>query len=255
MGGVDGLMVSELARRSGVPASTVRYYEQEGLLPARRSPSGYRLYDEVAVDRLAFIGTAKSLGLPLPEIRRLLEPWQHGECSDVQHELLPLVEQRMAETRDRIRELSGFADHLSRAHAQLEAIDRQGPCDSSCALLGREETVVGPVLASLPLVESADEAVIACGLDEADRDARATHWREVLAAATARAAIPGGVQLTLDRARLRLTDLVELAEAESRCCSFFDLVVHLGPPVRLDARAPEHALALVHELFGSPDPQ
>ncbi|MDF2979945.1 MAG: putative MerR-family transcriptional regulator [Actinomycetospora sp.] len=252
---MNGLTVSQLARRSGVPASTVRFYEQEGLLPARRSPSGYRLYDEVAVDRLAFIGTAKSLGLPLPEIRRLLEPWQHGECSDVQHELLPLVEQRTAETRDRIRELRGFADRLSRARAQLEAIERQGPCDASCALLGREETVVGPVLASLPLAESAGDADIACGLDEADREARAAQWREVLSAATARAAIPGGVRLTFDRARLRLTDLVELAEAESRCCSFVDLVVHIGPPVRLDARAPEHALPLVHELFGSPDPQ
>jgi MerR family copper efflux transcriptional regulator len=244
-------MVSELARRSGVPASTVRYYEQEGLLPARRSPSGYRLYDEVAVDRLAFIGTAKSLGLPLPEIRQLLEPWQHGECSDVQHELLPSVERRMAETRDRIRELSVFAERLSRAHAQLEAIDREGPCDPSCALLGRPETVAGPVLSSLPVGESADDAVIACSLDGADREARVAHWRAALSAATAREAIPGGVQLTFDRARLRLADLVELAEAEARCCSFVDLVVHIGPPVRLDATAPEHGLALVHELFGA----
>jgi MerR family transcriptional regulator, copper efflux regulator len=115
--------------------------------------------------------------------------------------------------------------------------------------------VVGPVLASLPLVASADHAVIACDLDGADREARVAHWHEVLAAATAREAIPGGVQLTFDRARLRLTELVELAEAESRCCSFFELVVHLGPPVRLDARAPEHALPVVHELFGSPDRQ
>jgi MerR family transcriptional regulator, copper efflux regulator len=245
-------MVSELSRRSGVPASTVRYYEQEGMLPARRSSSGYRLYDEVAVDRLAFIGTAKSLGLPLAEIRRLLEPWQHGECSDVQHELLPLVEQRMAETRDRIRELRAFADRLFRAHAQLEAIERQGPCDPSCAFLGRAETVVGPVLGSLPLAASADDAVIACGLDGADREARAAQWREVLSAATARVAIPGGVRVTFDRARLRLVDLVELAEAESRCCSFVDLVVHVGPPVRLDATAPDRALVLVYELFGEP---
>ena len=206
----------------------------------------------MAVDRLAFIGTAKSLGLPLPEIRQLLEPWQHGECSDVQHELLPLVEQRMTETKNRIRELSEFADRLSRAHAQLEAIERQGPCDPSCAFLGRTETVAGPVLASLPLATSAEDAVIACGLDGADREARAVQWRDVLSAATERVAIPGGVQLTFERERLGLSELVELAESESECCSFFELVVHIGPPVRLDARAPEHALVLVHELFGEP---
>jgi MerR family copper efflux transcriptional regulator len=254
---VDGLKVSELASRSGVPASTVRYYEQEGLLPARRSTAGYRLYEEVAVDRLAFIGTAKSLGLPLPEIRQLLEPWQHGQCSDVQHELLPLVEQRLTETRERVRELNTFADRLTRAHAQLEAIERQGPCDPSCTFLGRTETVAGPVLTSLPLADASDvttdSAPIACGLDAADREQRAQHWRQVLAALTQREAIPGGVRLTFDRDRTRVAELAELAASEVECCSFFDLTLHIGPPVRLDACAPEDALVLVHELFGEPD--
>ncbi|PVY96923.1 MerR family transcriptional regulator [Actinomycetospora cinnamomea] len=249
---MDGLKVSELAGRSGVPASTVRFYEQEGLLPARRSPAGYRLYDDVAVDRLAFIGTAKSLGLPLPEIRRLLEPWQHGQCSDVQRELLPLVEQRIAETRERVRELTAFADRLARAHAQLEAIERAGPCDPSCAFLGRAETVVGPALRSLPLADRPGDDVIACDLAPGDREDRAQHWRDVLAAATHRVAIPGGVQLTFDGERLRLAALAELAASEAQCCRFFDLTLHLGSPVRLDARAPEHALVLVHELFGEP---
>lgn len=71
---MDGLLVSELARRSGVPATTLRFYEREGLLPAGRTTSGYRVYDDVAVDRLAFIATAKRLGLALPEIRLLVQP-------------------------------------------------------------------------------------------------------------------------------------------------------------------------------------
>lgn len=249
---MDGLRVSELAARSGVPGSTVRYYEQEGLLPARRSPAGYRLYDEVDVDRLAFIGTAKSLGLPLPEIRRLLEPWQHGTCSDVQHELVPLVERRIAETRDRIRELAAFADRLARAHAQLEAIERDGPCDPSCVFLGRTESVVGPVLDALPVADVSGRDVIACGLDGPEREARVGRWREVLAAVTDRAAVPGGVALTFDSSRLRPAELAELAWSEAECCGFLDLTLHLGPPARLDVRAPDDALVLVHELFGEP---
>src|SRR5699024_5933389 len=55
------MRVFELAQRSGVAATTLRYYEQRGLLPAQRSPSGYRLYDERALDRLTFITTAKHL--------------------------------------------------------------------------------------------------------------------------------------------------------------------------------------------------
>lgn len=256
VGFVKGLKVSELAGRSGVPASTVRYYEQEGLLPARRSPAGYRLYDEVAVDRLAFIGTAKSLGLPLTEIRQLLEPWQHGQCSDVQHELLPLVERRIAETRGRIRELTAFADRLARAHAQLEAIERHGPCDPSCAFLGRPETVAGPMLTALPLADvsgATDDATIACGLDAADREQRARHWRDVLAAVTKREAVPRGVRLTFDPDHARVGELAGLAASEVECCRFFDLTLHLGPPVQLEARAPGEALVLVHELFGEPD--
>lgn len=251
---MDGLKVSELADRSGVPASTVRYYEQQGLLPARRSSSGYRLYDDLAVDRLAFIGTAKGLGLELAEIRRLLEPWQHGRCSDVQRELLPLVARHLAQTRDRIRELDRFADRLVLAHAQLEAIEGDGPCAPSCTSLGHPDPAAGPVLGALPLVD-ADGAgdVIACSLGAGDRADRVEHWRTVLAAVTDRTAIPGGVRLTFDADRLRIAELAALAAAEAQCCGFLELTLHLGPPVVLDARAPEDALVLVHELFGEPD--
>lgn len=53
---VDGLKVSELAARSRVPATTLRFYEQEGLLPAERTPPGYWVYDDAAVP--AFIVAA-----------------------------------------------------------------------------------------------------------------------------------------------------------------------------------------------------
>ncbi|MFM9700927.1 MerR family transcriptional regulator [Streptomyces europaeiscabiei] len=61
--------ISQLAERSGVPATTLRFYEDAGLLPADRTPSGYRVYGEDAVERLAFISSAKLLGLALNEIR------------------------------------------------------------------------------------------------------------------------------------------------------------------------------------------
>jgi DNA-binding transcriptional MerR regulator len=69
---VSTYRISELARRTGVSASTLRFYEQAGLLSAARTASGYRVYDEQAVRRLEFVGAAKLLGLPLEEIRDLL---------------------------------------------------------------------------------------------------------------------------------------------------------------------------------------
>jgi DNA-binding transcriptional MerR regulator len=63
---------SPVAGRSGVPATTLRFYETAGLLPAERAASGYRVYGEAAVERLGFISSAKLLGLALEEIRDLL---------------------------------------------------------------------------------------------------------------------------------------------------------------------------------------
>ncbi|MFE1555035.1 MerR family DNA-binding transcriptional regulator [Streptomyces sp. NPDC058734] len=60
------LRISQLAERSGVPASTLRFYETAGLLPAERTASGYRQYGPDAVERLAFISSAKLLGYAGP---------------------------------------------------------------------------------------------------------------------------------------------------------------------------------------------
>ena len=245
---MDGLKVSELAGRTGVPASTLRFYDAEGLLSARRSPSGYRLYDDAAVDRLRFIGTAKSLGLPLPEIRRLLEPWEHGQCADVQGELAPLLERHLADTEDRIAELREFAARLQRAREQLGAIDRDGPCDPSCTFLGHAT----PTLLDLPLTPTGVGPAVACTLHDAKRSERADRWRSALAGVTTRTAIENGVRLAFDRAVAPVAELAELAAAESGCCSFFEISLHFAHPPTMDVRAPADALVLVHELFGEP---
>ena len=81
LGAVDGLRVSELAERAGVAPSTVRFYERAGLLsPARRAADGYRVFDESALDELAFISRAKGIGMSLEDIAGLVASWPAGEC-------------------------------------------------------------------------------------------------------------------------------------------------------------------------------
>ncbi|MFB6712753.1 MULTISPECIES: heavy metal-responsive transcriptional regulator [unclassified Streptomyces] len=111
--------ISQLAERSGVPATTLRFYETAGLLPAERTASGYRVYGEAAVDRLAFISSAKLLGLALEEIRDLLDVREEGVCASVRDRMLPLVAGRIAETDGRIAELRAFSTHLAGVHDQL----------------------------------------------------------------------------------------------------------------------------------------
>ncbi len=135
--------ISELARRTGVPASTLRFYEQAGLLPAARTTSGYRIYDEHAVRRLEFVAAAKLLGLPLEEIRELLAVWQDGECVHVRATLRPLVAARLADAQQRIAELTAFAGHLETVHAELGGAAPSGRCGPGCGCVPAESA--GPV--------------------------------------------------------------------------------------------------------------
>lgn len=66
------LGIGEVARRSGFAASALRYYEQQGLLPAVRSPGGQRRYPRSALRRLAFVRAAQNVGLSLEEVRSAL---------------------------------------------------------------------------------------------------------------------------------------------------------------------------------------
>ena len=64
--------IGEVARRAGLPASTIRYYERVGLLPAPGRQGGRRRYTEDVLLRLRVIGFARENAFTLAEIRRLL---------------------------------------------------------------------------------------------------------------------------------------------------------------------------------------
>lgn len=77
------ISIGELARAAGVRASTLRYYEEQGLLsPAGRTAAGYRFYHPDAVQTLRFIQRAQQLGFSLNDIRTLLNGWQKGDLSN-----------------------------------------------------------------------------------------------------------------------------------------------------------------------------
>lgn len=68
----DWIEIGTLARRSGVAASALRYYEAQGLLTGARSARGRRRYSREVLRRVAFIRVAQSLGLSLTQIRAAL---------------------------------------------------------------------------------------------------------------------------------------------------------------------------------------
>jgi len=97
--------IGQLARATGVPTSTVRYYERIGLLrPHGRTPGNYRVYGEEALERVRFIRAAQAMGFRLVHIAVLfhLRDGTTAGCQAVQallEQRLSDVEQRMADVR------------------------------------------------------------------------------------------------------------------------------------------------------------
>lgn len=254
---MSGMRISRLAERSGIPATTLRYYEDRGLLPAERTASGYRVYGEDAVRRLAFIHAAKSLGLGLAEIAELLDVWATGSCSQVRADLRPRLAARIAGADRRRAELGSFADSLRGVLSHLDALpERATPCGPECGMPTepRQQPPLAPRSPSaLPMLPPeptppryAAPAPVACSLPPGAQGRRLDRWRRLVADATVED-LPDGRRLTLpvDRAG----ELADLCAAEQRCCPFFDFRLHLASPVvYLEVRAPEGAAALLAHL-------
>jgi MerR family redox-sensitive transcriptional activator SoxR len=69
----DLISIGEVARRSGLAASAIRFYEEIGLVASGRTPAGHRVYPRHVLRRLGVIRIAQRLGLSLEEIRDALE--------------------------------------------------------------------------------------------------------------------------------------------------------------------------------------
>jgi MerR family copper efflux transcriptional regulator len=100
------LSIGQVAKATGVAAKTIRYYEEIGVLPTpRRTVSGYRQYDEPAVQRLRFIRRARSLGLPLQELKTLTTTLNGGPRPALRPRLLALVRGQLSAVKHQITEL------------------------------------------------------------------------------------------------------------------------------------------------------
>ena len=67
--------ISQVARQSGLPAKTIRYYEDIGLVAPSRDTNGYRAFSDADLHRLTFLARSRALGFTIEDCRVLLALW------------------------------------------------------------------------------------------------------------------------------------------------------------------------------------
>ena len=136
------MRIAELARQTGLSRATLRYYEDEGLLrPVDRTPAGYRLYSQDAVQRVGFIQRAKALGLTLHEIQQLTN--EPADASVEHARLRHALVHKLGDTDRRIAELETLRSELREQLARLGSGPGCGHLgDCGCWLPNREEVMV-----------------------------------------------------------------------------------------------------------------
>ncbi len=98
--------IGQVARTTGVAATTIRYYEEIGVLPTpSRAASGFRRYDQPSVERLRFVRRARALGLPLQELKTLVSSVTGRLRPAFRPRLLGLVREQLAAVQRQIAEL------------------------------------------------------------------------------------------------------------------------------------------------------
>ena len=136
------MRIGEVAGRAGVPAKTIRFWEDQHLLPPpARTPAGYRDYDPAILERLAFIRHAQAAGLTLDAIGQVLDIGDGGQPPCVH--VAGLIARRLTEVETRLAELARTRDQLAALAARAAAQD-PADCRGYCSIIAARDTARHP---------------------------------------------------------------------------------------------------------------
>ncbi len=103
--------IGEVAERTGLPAKTIRYYEEIGLITPHRSANGYRSFDDTHAHKLAFLGRARGLGFSIEECRALLALYEDRARASA--DVKRIAAGHLADIEAKMAELAAMRDTLS----------------------------------------------------------------------------------------------------------------------------------------------
>jgi MerR family Zn(II)-responsive transcriptional regulator of zntA len=114
------MLIGELAKKSGLPIDTLRFYEKKGLIDSeliQRRSNNYRDYSEVSLERLMLIQQAKRLGFTLTEIQEWIKDFESDQLTIDQKQ--SILGRKLEQIEERIEELKMMKIYLSEKLARL----------------------------------------------------------------------------------------------------------------------------------------
>jgi DNA-binding transcriptional MerR regulator len=119
------MRIGELAAATGTSTRSLRYYEEQGLLPTRRTANGHRDYDESDLRLVREIRGLLSIGFGLAETRPFVDCLRAGHASgDACPASIAVYRRKLAEVEECIERLTSVRDHL---RTQLDRTNGRGP--------------------------------------------------------------------------------------------------------------------------------
>jgi MerR family copper efflux transcriptional regulator len=114
--------IKDVSERSGLPAKTIRYYEEIGLIRPLRGTNGYRAFRDSDLHKLAFLGRARGLGFTIEECRKLLALYEDRARASA--DVKALAEQHLEDMEQKITELRAMQATLRDLVAGCAGDDR-----------------------------------------------------------------------------------------------------------------------------------
>ena len=114
--------IGDVSQASGLPAKTIRYYEEIGLIRPARGENGYRDFAETDLHKLTFLARARSLGFSIEECRTLLSLYQDRDRASA--DVKALAEEHLTRIDEKIAELEGLRATLGNLVSRCHGDDR-----------------------------------------------------------------------------------------------------------------------------------
>lgn len=130
--------IGDAARRSGLPAKTIRYYEEIGLISPERCDNSYRDYSGDDVHRLAFLKRARNLGFSIEDCRQLMALYQDRERAS--QDVRAIASAHVAAIEEKVRELQSMRATLNKLIHACHG-DNRPDCPILEEMAGEIETV------------------------------------------------------------------------------------------------------------------